>query len=85
MAREEIQSVRWERLALWWLVASGGAVGIFVGAALALGLLKFWRPSAILDFCEFLSFVICAVGIAMSFLCDKKAKWARDHEKKERM
>jgi hypothetical protein len=75
---EESKSQRLERQAVWWFAACGVGAGIIIGSILALGLMRFWRPSAVEGFCEFIGVVIIAVGIAMSFLCDKKAKWAKD-------
>jgi hypothetical protein len=75
---EESKTQRWEQLAVWWFAASGVGVGIFVGALLALGLLRFWRPSTIEDFCGVIGCVLFALGIAMSFLCYKKAEWEKN-------
>ena len=75
---EESESQQLEHQAVWWLVVFGAGIGIAVGSVLAIGLLRIWRPSAIKDFCGFIGFVVCAVGVVMSVFCSKKAEWAKD-------
>lgn len=72
------KSHQWEKVGLRWFAASCVGVGVTIGAALSLGLLRFWRPDKILGVCGLIGFVVFLVGTVGSVFSYKSAEWEKD-------